>query len=167
MSVRTFRFRTPATPNSRRLVPLTLIALIAVLFGLLAMHSTTTSSEFAPIASNAQEIASSSAAQSVTSHVYTIVTDSTPASTSSALSASELSATPVFAPTCASSCQLDCLIFGAMCTMTMAAVLTLVLHQQSSPRVLPVVMMRVSALVAQHITLLKPPSLSVLSISRT
>jgi hypothetical protein len=167
MNVMAFRFRTPATPDSRRLVPLIFIALIAVLFGLLAMHSITTSSASAAEINHAPQVVSDSAPESMAIHVHMLVTDSMPASTSSAMPDAEPLAISAFAPVCTGACELDCLIFGSMCTMTTAAVLTLALHQQNPPRVLPAATMRISALVAQHLTLPKPPSLSVLSISRT
>jgi hypothetical protein len=151
MNVTTFRTRATASPAPRRIVLVAFLALVAVLFGLLAMHS----------------IAAISTAVPVTGHTHAIVDDSAPARADMEMTASAASGTPALAPVCADACQLGCLMFGVMCTVTMAAVLTLRLYQRSSPRVLPATLMRVSALVSHHMAFLKPPSLVILSISRT
>lgn len=162
-----FPFGTYATPNSRRLVPFAFIALIAVIFGLLAMHSITTSSASAAETHPPQRVVSDSAPELAVSHIHVRVTDPTPTSTSSDVPTAEPLVLPAFAQACTGACELDCLIFGAKLTTTSAAVLTPALHQQSLPRILPVPTMRIFALVARHVTLLKQPSLTGLSISRT
>ena len=151
MDVSALHAHVPAARAFRRLLLLATVTLIAVIFGILAMHT----------------VATTASAESIGSQTQVVIDQTSSVAVNTGMTASNDSASPVVASSCAGMCELNCLIFGAMCTMTMAAVLTLALHQQSSPRVLPVAMMRVSALVAQHIALLRPPSLFVLSISRT
>ena len=142
----------PATYARHRLALIGLLVVVAVLFGLVAMHSIATTSAVAP----------------VVGHTHAIIDDTALPPVSAGLASSEASTVPELAPVCAGACERDCLMFGGMCTVgTTAAVVTLMLYQRSSPRIVPTTLARVFVVVAQHATPLKPPSLSVLSISRT
>lgn len=152
MDVSALHAHVPAARAFRRLLLLATVTLIAVIFGMLAMHTVTTTASAEPIVSQTQVVIDQTSSVAV----------------NTGLTASNDSASPVVASSCAGMCELNCLVFGLMCTVgTMAAVLTLLLYQRSSPRVLSAALMRVSVLVAQHVALLRPPSLFVLSISRT
>ena len=150
MGAEALRFTTSADHKSHRWF--VAVALLAMLFGMLAIHAMTTTASGVPVSSNTQVALDQTSLIPVTS-----VSTGMEASTSSFLASS-----------CAGVCELDCLILDLLCVFgTMATLIKLVLHQRNSPRLFFAVLTRASDVVSRHIALLKPPSLFVLSVSRT
>lgn len=152
MGVKALRFPTPAARASRRWLLFAAVAIVVVLFGMLAMHAMTATASGVPVAS----------------HTQVDLDHSSPIPATSVSTGSDASTSPVLASSCVGACELDCLLFGLLCALgTMAAVITLMLHQRNSPRLLFATLTHASDVVVRHVALLKPPSLLVLSVSRT
>lgn len=131
---------------------LVLLALVAVLFGLLAMHS----------------VATNSAPTAVESHAHTAVSATTSAPVAVQLASSEVFVDPGLLSVCGGANPLDCLMIGVMCTIGMMAVgIMMLIYRRSSSSFVPAALTRVSAVISQYVAPLRPPSLLVLSISRT
>lgn len=129
-----------------------LLALATALFGLLAMHSFVTTSAGTPAEGHTHAIFDATASAPVTAQ----------------WTSSEVSTVPASVPVCDGVCQLDGLMFGVMCAIgTIAAGLTMFLSRRRSPHIVPAPLTCVSAAVARHVAQLRPPSLSILCISRT
>lgn len=130
---------------------LILLALVAVLFGLLAMHSVAMSS--APAAAEGHASATDRATTSTQGNMHLAV---------------ETSANPALFSVCGDANPLDCLMIGVMCTIGMMAVgSVLLIYRRSSSSFFPAALTRVSSVISQKVATLRPPSLLFLSISRT
>jgi hypothetical protein len=84
------------------------------------------------------------------------------------LASAEASVDPGLLSVCGGANPLDCLMIGVMCTIGMMAVgIMLLIYRRSSSSFVRAALTRVSATISQHVAPLRPPSLFVLSISRT
>lgn len=148
MNVKVTPLSSPVSLGLHRLI---LLTLVAVLFGLLAMHT----------------VATSSAATAVDGHAYATVDAPTSAPVTVHL-ASETSVDPALFSVCDDARPLDCLMIGVMCTIGMMAVgVMMLICRRSSSSFVPAALTRASAVISQHVVPLRPPSLLLLSISRT
>lgn len=152
MNGTTIQPSSPTLITRHRFAWITLLALIALLFSLLAMHS----------------VATNSAMPTAVGHSHAAVSPTAMTPITSRLASSEVSAVPALMSVCAGANALDCLMLGAMCTIGMTAVgMTILLYQRSSRHIVPAALARASAFVSRHVAPLRPPSLLILSISRT
>lgn len=151
MNVTTSHLVTPVARAPWRRTLIAVLAIMAVLVGLLAMHSLAVNS------GNGQS----------GSHVSSTVAV---AAVSSDLSQANVGPEePALLQTCTGGlCQVDCLMLGVLCTLgLLTAAVTWLLHRGIVPRVVSSPLTRVVSIIAQRLSELKPPSLVVLSISRT
>lgn len=151
MNVTTLHLVRPGARAPWRRTLIAVLAISAVLVGLLAMHSLAINS------GNSQSENQSSSTVAV-------------AAVSSDLSHANVEPeAPALLQTCTGGlCQVDCLMLGVLCTPgLLTAAVTWLLHRGNIPRVVSSPLTRVASIVAQRLSELKPPSLVVLSISRT
>lgn len=151
MSITTLHMVTPGARAPWRRTLIAVLAITAVLVGLLAMHSLAVNS------GNGQSESHSSS---------TVVGAVVSADMSQTNVESEA---PALLQTCTGGlCQVNCLMLGVLCTLGLLTVaLTWLLHRGITPRVISSPLTRVASIVAQRLSELTPPSLVVLSISRT
>lgn len=151
MNVTTLHLVAPVARAPWRRTLIAVLAITAVLVGLLAMHSLTVNSGNDQSGSHATS---------------TVAAASVSADMSQANVEPEA---PALLQTCTGGlCQVDCLMLGVLCTLgLLTAAVTWLLHRGIVPRVVSSPLTRTVSIVAQRLSELKPPSLVVLSISRT
>lgn len=151
MNVTTLHLVAPSARAPWRRTLIAVLAVMAVLVGLLAMHSLAVSSGNGQSESHASSTVAVAAVSGDLGH------------------ANIESEAPALVQTCTGGlCQVDCLMLGVLCTFgLLTAAVTWLLHRRIVPRVVSSPLTRVVSIVAQRLSELKPPSLVILSISRT
>ncbi|MET4781139.1 hypothetical protein [Glaciihabitans sp. UYNi722] len=135
------------------------LAIAALLLGLVAMH--------------AMHAAPAAAETGMTNtHVHENATAGTDDGVSEAVAMHAPVATAITstsAQRCGGMCEMNCLLMGMVCAVSiLAAVIGLLLiRRPSPPRFSVAKLVRILRVAAEHITVPTPPSLDVLSISRT
>lgn len=113
-------------------------------------------------------VATNSVLTAAEGHSHAAVAATASGSVTAQLMSLEATVVPGLLSVCNDASPLDCLMFGVMCTMGMMALgITMLLHGRSSPSTLAMMLTRVSAVISHYVAPFRPPSLSILSISRT
>lgn len=151
MNVTTLRLSSPSVGAPWRRTLLAALAATAVVIGLLAMHSLFANP------GNVQLVVP----PTTTSATVTVLTDLNQAAAGGGDSA-------LFQSCTGGLCEVECLIIGALCTLALiVAAVVWLKHRRSIQPFASTRLRHTLRIVAQHISELEPPSLLVLSISRT
>lgn len=151
MNVTTLHRVSPVARASWKRAFIAGLAIVAVVMGLLAMPSPTVNSG------------------TDQSQVFAASTVATVAASTDMSEASVEAEAPLLLETCAGSvCQAECLVIGVQCTLgSLTAAVPWLLHRGIVQRVVSSESPRVVSIIARRLSEFNPPSLVVLSISRT
>ncbi len=158
-----------ATPNTDstilRRALVTVVTVAALILGLIAMHSMSVTSS----AIGSQTAESQPHAHHHDSPGIAHSTETVSLVSGNATPASAGTGTAILAPSCDGVCEMRCLLVSLVCALSILAAIVwlLLVKRPALPKFSIAAMVRVARVAAQHITLLRAPSLHILSISRT